>query len=65
MKDSRLVKEVVFGEMERKTKGGRPKREWLEDVKEWCNEEIYILKTKAQDRDTWKMIVKCALNNKG
>jgi len=30
----------VFGEMEGKTKRGRPKREWLDDVKEWCNEEI-------------------------
>jgi len=62
MEDSRLVKEVVFGEMEGKTKRGRPKREWLDDVKECCDEEIYILKRKAQDRDAWKMIVKCALD---
>ena len=47
MEDSRLVKEVVFGEMERKIKRGRPKREWLDDIKEWCNEEIHILKRKA------------------
>src|SRR6218665_2915282 len=53
MEDSRLVKELVFGEMKGK-KRGRPKREWLDDVKEWCNEEIYILKRKAQDRDAWK-----------
>ena len=44
MKDSRLVKEVVFGEMDGKTERGRPKREWLDDVKKWCNEDIYILK---------------------
>jgi len=62
MEDSRLVKEVVFGEMEGKTKGGRLKREWLDDAKEWCNEEIYILKRKAEDRDAWKMIGKCALD---
>ena len=53
MEDSRLVKEVVFGDMERKTKRGRPKREGLDDVTEWCNEGIYILKRKAQDRDAW------------
>jgi len=47
MEDSRLVKEVVFGEMEGKIKRGRPKREWLDDIKEWCNEEIHILKRKA------------------
>jgi len=51
MEDSRLVKVVVLGEMKGKTKRGRPKREWLNDVKERCNEEIYILKRKAQDRD--------------
>jgi len=39
MEDNRLVEEFVFGEMEGKTKGGPPKREWL-DVKEWRNEEI-------------------------
>jgi len=49
-----MVKELVFGEMEGKTKRGRPRREWLVDVKEWCNEEIYLLKRKAQDRDAWK-----------
>jgi len=48
-------------QQKRKAKRGRPRREWLDDVKEWCNEEIYILKRKAQFRDAWKMIVKCAL----
>jgi len=62
MEDSRLVKEVVFGEMKGKTKRGRPKREWLDDVKEWCNKEIYILKRKTQDRDAWKIVVKGALD---
>ena len=43
--------EVMFGEVEGKTKRGRPKREWLDDVlKEWWNEVMYILKCKAQDR---------------
>lgn len=61
MGDSRLLKEMVFGVMEGKTIRGRPTIEWLDDVKEWCNEVIYILKGKAQDRVAWKMIVKCAL----
>jgi len=66
MEDSRLVKEVVFGEMEGKTKRGRPKREWLDYIKEWCNKEIYFLKRKAQDiESTWKIIVKCALDTNG
>ena len=65
MEDSRLVKEVVFGEMEGKTKSGRLKREELDDVKEWYNEEIYVLKRKVQDTDAWKMIVKYALDTNG
>jgi len=32
MEDNRLVKEVMFGEMEGKTTRGRPRREWLDDV---------------------------------
>src|SRR6218665_4230158 len=65
MEDSRLVEEVVFWKMKGKTKRGRPRREWLEDVKEWCNEEISMLKRKAQDRDAWKIIVKRALDTNG
>ena len=30
MEDNRLMKEVVFGEMERKATRGRPRKEWLE-----------------------------------
>src|SRR6218665_1572918 len=56
MEDTILVKEVVFGEMKGKTKSGRPKMEWLDDVKEWSNDEIYILKRKAQDRAAWKIV---------
>jgi len=41
MEDSRLVNEVVLGEMAGKTNRGRPHRKWLDEVKEWCNEEIY------------------------
>ena len=37
---------------------------WLHDVKEWCNDEI-TMKEKAQDRDAWKMIIKCALDTNG
>ena|SRR6218665_2348668 len=40
--------------MEGKTKRERPRRVWLYNVKEWCNEEIYILKWKALDRDARK-----------
>jgi len=65
VENNRLVKEVVYKEMTETTKRGRLKREWLDDVKLWCNEEIYMLKRTAQDRDAWKIMVKCALDTNG
>jgi len=65
MEDNSLVKNVVFGEMEGKTKRGSPRKEWLDEKKEWYNEEIYILKRKAQDIDAWKMKFKCAVDTNG
>jgi len=41
MEDTRLVKNVVFGIMEGTTRRVRPNREWLDDIKEWCQEDIH------------------------
>src|SRR6218665_1311097 len=61
MKDNRLVKEVMFGMTKGQTsKGEEWCREWLEDIKEWCGEEIHTLNWKAQDRGTWRTMVKIA-----
>jgi len=65
MEDNILVKEVVLGEMEEKTTRGRPRKEWQDDIKIWCNGEIHKLKRKAQDGDLWKQIVKHALDTNG
>ncbi len=40
MEDKRLVKGVVFGIMGGWTRRGRPSREWLDDIKEWCQMDI-------------------------
>ena len=65
MKANRLVKEVMFGMMEGETRRGRPCREWLDDIKEWCGEEIHALNGKAQDHGTWRTVVKTALDAYG
>jgi len=62
MKDNRLVKEVMFGMMEGQMRRGRPCRERLDDIKEWCGEEIQTLNIKAKDRDMWRTVVKTALD---
>ncbi len=42
MEDKRLVKGVVFGIMEGRTRRGRPSREWLDDIKEWCQMDMHF-----------------------
>ncbi len=65
MEDKRLVKGVVFGIMEGWTRRGRPSREWLDDIKEWCQMDIHSLSRRAQDRAQWKWRVRRALDTNG
>jgi len=46
-----------MGIMEGTSRTGRPNREWLDDIKEWCQEDIYILSRKVHDRDLWRQTV--------
>jgi hypothetical protein len=65
MKDDRLVKCVVFGIMDGQSRRGRPSREWLDDIKEWCQEDIHTLSRTAQDRTRWRQTVRRALDTNG
>ena len=39
MQDDRLLKQTVFGIMGDKNKRERPKRKWMDDLVDWCNNE--------------------------
>ena len=65
MGDKRLVKSVVFGMMDGQTRRGRPSREWLDDIREYCQMDIYTLSRMAQDRTQWRDIVRRALDTNG
>jgi hypothetical protein len=65
MEDNRLVKCVVFGIMDGATRRGRPSREWLDDIKEWCQMDIHTLSRMARDRAQWRGIVRRALDTNG
>ena len=39
-KDTRLVKSIMFVMMGRTNKRGRPKREWLNGIQEWCGKGV-------------------------
>ena len=51
--------------MEGETRRARPCREWLDDIKEKCGEEIHTLNRKAQNHGTWRTVVKTALDSFG
>jgi len=65
MEDTRLVKNVVFGKIEGRSRRGRLNREWLDDIEEWCQEDNHSFSRKAQDRDLWRRTVNYAVNTDG
>jgi len=57
MDDSRLIKHIVFAKMDGKSRRGRPCREWLDDITEWCQRSGQELFHLAQDRQAWKNLI--------
>jgi len=43
MDNRRKIKSVVMGVMDGDNRRGRPYREWLDDIKEWCQKDIHLL----------------------
>jgi len=52
MRDERLIKITAFGRMDGKSVRGRPHREWLNDIKDWCDMELHQIVEMAQTRTT-------------
>ena len=65
MSDDRLIKTVIFGEMEGTNRRGRPRREWLNDIHEWCNMDVYNLYTTSNNREEWSTIVRASVDTNG
>ena len=40
MKNERNIKTLMFGMMDGVNKRGRPHKEWLDDIEEWCGGNI-------------------------
>jgi len=49
---------VVMGMMDGDNRRGRPYREWLDDIKEWCQKDIHLLFRIVQDGNKWRQVVK-------
>lgn len=57
MRDNRLIKHVLFSQMDGKSRRGRPCREWLDDITESCERSEHDLFHLAQDRRAWKNLI--------
>ena len=65
MENSRKIKSVMLGIMDGKGRHGRPNMEWIDNIKEWCNKDLYSLTISALDRKLWKQTIKFALDTYG
>jgi hypothetical protein len=57
MDDNRLIKHAVFAKMNGKSRRGRPCREWMDDITEWCQRSGQDVFHLAQDRRAWKNLI--------
>uniref|UniRef100_H3B2Y3 Reverse transcriptase domain-containing protein n=1 Tax=Latimeria chalumnae TaxID=7897 RepID=H3B2Y3_LATCH len=62
MRRERLEKDVILGRVPGKRGRGRPKRCWLDDIKDWTGITLQKAVHAAQDQNLWKNIVHVAAN---
>ena len=62
MPNDRLVKTVMLGMIEGSRPRGRPVRRWIDDITDWCNCDIGMAVTLAQDRRAWSSKVQAIVN---
>jgi hypothetical protein len=65
MNDNRLIKHTVFAKMNGKPRRGRPCREWMDDITEWCGRSGQDLFHKAQNRRIWKKLIRTVVGPNG
>ena len=65
MDNFRMILAVMTGTMEGTGKRGRPHREWLDDITEWCQKDLHHLCEATRDRVRWKLLMQCAVDTYG
>jgi len=43
----------------------RPNKEWLDDIKEWCQMDVHSANILAQSRTEWRQFVKRVVDTNG
>jgi hypothetical protein len=65
MDNTWLTKQVVFGMMDGTRVRGRPSREGLDDIKEWCKLDMHSVRILAQTRTKRRFFVGCMVDTNG
>jgi hypothetical protein len=65
MDDDRLLKHIVFSRINGKSRRGRPCREWLDDITDWCGKSCQDLVHLAQSRYQWKNLIRTVVGPNG
>jgi hypothetical protein len=65
MDNSRLLKHVVFSGINGKSRRGRPCREWLDDITDWCGYSFQDSVHLAQSRYQWKNLIQTVVGPNG
>ena len=65
MNDNRLIKHTIFAKIDGKPRRGRPCREWLDDIKNWCGRSGQDLLHLAQDRRMWRKLIHTVVGPNG
>ena len=66
MDKNRKIKDIMFRMVEETNKNGQPQKEWLDDIRQWCQEaSIYKLYRTASVRDKWNTLVEKAVSTYG
>jgi len=50
-----------MGTMDGDNRRGRPYREWLDDIKEWCQNDILLIEI-TQERNKLRQVLNCSLD---
>src|SRR6218665_3372437 len=60
MGTDRKIKSVVFGRLDGTNKRGRPHKEWMDNITDWCGASIQELYHAALEKQKWRRIMRTA-----
>ena len=60
MNDDRLLKVIMIGMVDGNNRRGRPRKSWIDDIKEWTGMSLHHMMDIVHDRNRWKAVMNCS-----